>query len=257
MFKRRKRRVEESGPYYKQRNWQLSAGFLGVALVVGVIVTAVSGGPDTTTARANAVASDGPLSDDSDSSGSSGAKDSRPHGCRTDDSAGAALPTAAPKDVERHKLGVSRLPVSASAGPTRISGDLWWCFAHTPTGAALAATVIPSQMSGSNWRTVTERQVVAGSGREMWEFKRATVKDIDSENTDVTPSSYVGFEVTSYKRTAASVKLLLKSSQGFAATTIDLRWNGGDWKVLPDGDGSLHTPVSSVSDTNSFVLWGV
>ncbi|WP_406166548.1 hypothetical protein [Streptomyces sp. NBC_00996] len=254
MFKRRERRVEESGPYYKQRNWQLSAGFLGVAVVVGLIVTMVSGNDTTTPDRAKAATSDGPLSDDSDNSA---AKDSRPHGCRTDDSAGAALPTAAPKDVERRKLGVSQLPVSASAGPTRISGDLWWCFAHTPTGAALAATIIPSQMSGSNWRTVTERQVVAGSGREMWEFKRATVKDIDSENTDVTPASYVGFEVTSYKSSAASVKLLLKSSQGFAATTIDLRWNGGDWKVLPDGDGSLHTPVSSISDTNSFILWGV
>ncbi|MFJ4922369.1 hypothetical protein [Streptomyces sp. NPDC088725] len=249
MFRRRERRVEESGPYYKQRSWQLSAGFIGIVVVVGVIVTLTSNHRGTTD-RANAAASVGPLS------GTSVPEGSRPQGCRTDDSAGGALPKAAPKDVSWHTLGVSRVPVSASAGPTRIEGTLWWCFAHTPTGAALAAHIIPSQMSGSGWRTVTRQQVVDGTGRDMFEFQRATVQDTDSESG--TPvASYAGFSVTSYRSTGATVKLLLKSDQGYAATTIVLRWSGGDWKVVPDDNGALHSPVSVVQSTNGYTLWGV
>ncbi|MFF3415091.1 hypothetical protein ACFYW9_10360 [Streptomyces sp. NPDC002698] len=250
MFKRRERRIAESGPYYRQRSWQLSAGFLGIVVVVGGIVTMLSG-PDTTTDRANAAASEGPLAT------ASGKKDGRPGGCRTDDSAGAAPPRAAPKDVSWRTLGVARVPVSVSAGPTLIQGSLWWCYAHTPTGAALAAHIIPSQMSGSNWRTVTEQQVVSGQGREMFEFQRATVRSTDSQSSGTTVASYVGFSVASYTDTAATVRLLLKSAQGYAATDISLRWSGGDWKVQPDDNGSLHSPVSAVQSTSGFVLWGV
>ncbi|WP_241778546.1 MULTISPECIES: hypothetical protein [unclassified Streptomyces] len=249
LFKRRERRVEESGPYYKQRSWQLSAGFIGVVVVVGMIVTLTSGHSGTAD-RANAAASVGPLS------GKSVPKGGRPQGCRTDDSAGDALPKAAPKDISWRTLGVSRVPVSASAGPTRIEGDLWWCYAHTPVGAVLAAHIIPSQMSGSGWRTVTKQQVVDGIGRDMFEFQRATVQDTDSGSS--TPvASYVGFIVSSYGSTGATVKLLLKGEQGYAATTIVLRWSGGDWKVVPDDNGALHSPVAAVQNTTGYTLWGV
>ncbi|WP_339130124.1 hypothetical protein WJM95_14520 [Streptomyces sp. f51] len=249
MFKRRERRLAESGPYYKQRSWQLSAGFLAVVAVVGGVVTVLSG-PDTTTAHANAAASSGPLAGPS-------VQDGRPRGCRTDDSAGSEPPKAAPKDIAWRTLGVARVPVSASAGPTRIQGPLWWCYAHTPTGAALAAHVIPSQMSGSDWRTVTEQQVVSGRGRDMFEFQRATVQSTDTQNSGTTVATYAGFSVSSYADRAATVRLLIKSAQGYAATDISLRWSGGDWKVVADDNGSLHSPVSAVQSTNGFVLWGV
>lgn len=250
MFKRRERRVEESGPYYKQRSWQLSAGFIGVVVVVGMIVTLTSG-HDPAGDRANAVASVGPLTH------APVTKDGRPQGCSTDDSAGDALPKAAPKDISWQTLGVSRVPVSASAGPTRIEGSLWWCFAHTPIGAVLAAHIIPSQMSGSGWRAVSKQQIVSGRGRDMFDFQRATVQDVDTPSSGTPVATYVGFSVTSYKSTAATVKLLLKSDQGYASTTIALSWNGGDWKVQPDGNGSLHTPVSVAQSTNGYTLWGV
>ncbi|WP_369186664.1 hypothetical protein [Streptomyces sp. R08] len=251
MFRRRERRAAESGPYWKQRSWQMSAGFLGIVVVVGGFVTALSG-TDAAADHGTAAASAGPLS------GTSALVDGRPRGCRTDDSAGGTVPTTAPRDISWRTLGVARVPVSASAGPTLIQGPLWWCFAHTPIGAVLAASVIPSQMSGSHWRTVTEEQVVAGQGREMWEFQRGTVQDIDgAAAADTSVASYVGFSVTSYTSSAATVRLLLKSDQGYAATTITLRWSGGDWKVLPDGNGALHSPVSSAQSTIGFTLWGV
>ncbi|MGW1034431.1 hypothetical protein ACWD4Z_19840 [Streptomyces antibioticus] len=247
-FRRRERRLAESGPYYRQRGWQMSAGFLAVVVVVGGVVTALSGS-DATTGRADAAASEGPLSR------ASAPQDGRPQGCRTDDGADAGPPETAPEDVTWRPLGVTKVPVSASAGPTLIQGPLWWCYAHTPTGAVLAAHVIPSHMSGSDWRTVTEQQVVAGQGRDMFEFQRATVRDTDAPN-GAEVASYAGFSVVSYEDTAAVIRLLLKSTQGYAVTTVSLRWSGGDWKVRPDDNGSLHSPVSAVQSAGGFTLWG-
>lgn len=249
MLMRRERRTEPSGPYWKQRNWQWSAGFLAVVVLLGgfVALTSESDG-------ATAAASEGPLSH------GSALRDGRPQGCATDDSAGDALPKSAPKDLSWQTLGIARVPVSTSAGPTRTTGPMRWCYAHTPVGAALAATVIPSQMSGSGWKTVSRQQVVAGRGRDLFEFQRATVQDIDSaaQSGGTSAGSYAGFSVSSYTRGAANVSLLIRTGQGYATTTIALRWSGGDWKVVPDDGGSLHTPVTTVQGSPSgYVLWGV
>lgn len=252
MVTRKRRSAEEPEPYWKQRAWQVSAGFLAVVLVLGGIV-ALTSAQDTGEDRVSAAAP-GPLS------GGAAAHNGRPHGCSTDDSTGDTLPKTPPKDVSWPTLGITRVPVSASAGPTRTTGTLRWCFAHTPLGAVLAAHVIPSQMSGPGWRAAAQQQVVAGHGRDLFVFQRSTVQDIDGgERPGSTSSaSYAGFSVTSYKSTAATVRLLLRTGQGYAATTIVLRWSGGDWKVLPGNDGSLHSPVTAVQGgTSGYTLWGV
>ncbi|MET8829997.1 hypothetical protein ABZX40_30885 [Streptomyces sp. NPDC004610] len=252
MFLRRQRRTEESGPYWRQPGWQLSAGFLALVVVIGGLVAltsaatgGVGGGP------AETAASEGPLS-----AGAPLADGGRPEGCTTDDSAGEMPPKAGPGDIEWRTLGVGRVPVSASAGPTRFQGDLWWCFAHTPAGAALAATVIPSQMSESGWRTVTEQQLVPGAGRDMFEFQRSLSPDTSRRRDGSPASSYVGFSLTAYTPEAATVSLLIKGGQGFTATSIQVRWSDGDWKVRPLIDGSLYTEMTTVQDTNGYLLWG-
>ncbi|MEV6008689.1 hypothetical protein AB0M29_17960 [Streptomyces sp. NPDC051976] len=248
MLIRRKRRPEPAGPYWKQRSWQLSAGFLGLVVLLGGFVALTSHGDGAT-----AVVPEGPLP------GDSVPRDGRPQGCQTDDSAGGTLPTSAPKDISWHTLGIGRVPESTSAGPTRTSGPVRWCYAHTPVGAALAATVIPSEMSGSGWKTVSRQQVVAGRGRDMFEFQRSTVQNMDSaaQTGGESVGTYAGFSVTSYASGAANISLLIRTGEGYATTGIALRWSGGDWKVVPDDDGSLHTPVTTVQGSpNGYVLWG-
>ncbi|MGW4733824.1 hypothetical protein ACWEQC_32450 [Streptomyces shenzhenensis] len=245
MLTRRQRRTEESEPYWRQRGWQLSAGFLAVAVVLGGFAAVASGGDGRTPA-----ASSGPLS-------GSLTEDGRPQGCRTDDSAGATLPTAAPKDIDWRMIGVVRVPVSATAGPTHDDGTPWWCFARTATGAVLAAHIITAQMGESGWRTVAAEQLVPGQPRDMFVFRRSTVADSVAANTTDTSavSTYVGFSVPSCTRTTASVNLLMRSTQGYAATTVNLRWEKGDWKVVPFSDGSLYAQVRSVQNTRGYLLW--
>lgn len=249
IFTRGEQRSEESGPYWKQRSWQASAVFLALVVVLGVIATLTSGAGSA--GRAKASVSKGPLS------GTVSKKDGRPGGCRTDDSAGDAIPTTVPKDITWHTLGIGRVPVSASAGPTRFQGAVWWCFAHTPMGSVLAATVIPTQMSGSEWRTVTDQQVVAGQGRRLFEFQRTAVPDTDSSDSAQVTSSYAGFQVASYTGEAATIRLLIKNDQGYAKTSVSVRWSGGDWKVQPDGSGGLYSQLATEQSAVGYTLWGV
>ncbi|MFL4905904.1 hypothetical protein ACJ6WF_22690 [Streptomyces sp. MMS24-I2-30] len=247
MFLRRQRQTEESGPYWRQRGWQLSAGFLALVVVVGAVVALTSGGDGSAEAAAP---TPGPLS---------GAltKDGRPVGCHTDDSAGDALPKAAPKDVTWRTIGVTRVPVSATAGPTQTKGTPWWCFSHTAMGAVVAAHVITAQTSEPGWQTVVKEQLVAGSGRDMFEFTREISGDSASRGVDKSMiASYAGFSVLSCTRTAASVSLLMRNQQGFMSTSINLRWEKGDWKILPADSGSLFSKPQSVQNTNDYLVWG-
>ncbi|MEU2747053.1 hypothetical protein ABZ613_12300 [Streptomyces collinus] len=262
----RRYRSDPSEPYWKQRGWQVSAAFLGVVVLLSGIV-ALTAGRGTADDGASAPPSKGPLS------GTPAMKDGRPDGCRTDDSRGGVMPTSPPDDVDWRALGVARVPVSASAGPTLTQGPVWWCFAHTPAGAVLAAHIIPSHMSGPDWRTIAQEQVVAGPGRDLFVFKRSTVRDDGPGGTPDTGSasgshrdagsgsssaaSYAGFSVPAYSGEAATVELLLKTGQGYATTSVALRWSGGDWKVQPSDNGALHTPVKAVQGTNGHLLWGV
>ncbi|MEU9338172.1 hypothetical protein AB0D49_34325 [Streptomyces sp. NPDC048290] len=243
---RRERRAEETEPYWRQRGWQWSAVFLFLVFAVGGLVTLLAPGSDAGARPA----AEGPLSDAADRG------DARPGGCATDDRAGAAAPTGPPEDLTWRTLGIARVPVSATAGPTRFDGDVWWCYAHTPTGAALAATVILGHMSEPGWRTVTDQQLVDGGARRMFEFLRSRSEDTVRPPNGAPASVHMGFSLTSYTSTKATVALLIKGDEGFTATSVQLRWDGGDWKVLPQGSGSLYSEPTTASNTTGYVLWG-
>ncbi|MGI5455851.1 hypothetical protein ACQEWB_22250 [Streptomyces sp. CA-249302] len=233
-------------PFWRQRGWQLSAGFLAVILFLAVFAALTGDGDRPAGATGK------------ESTGQVVAlptlRGGRPEGCSADDGGGDTAPTNAPSDVRWRDLSGTRVPVSASAGPTMTTGPVWWCFAHSPTGAALAAHVIPSQMSGPAWRSVTRMQVVAGRGRDLFESQRSVVPDATPDAGGST-ASYAGFSVTSYQNPTATVALLIKSASGYSSTAVRLRWSDGDWKLVPGDDGSLHTPVQSVSGPGGFVLW--
>ncbi|GAA2695623.1 hypothetical protein ACFY9G_35985 [Streptomyces anthocyanicus] len=218
----------------------MSAGFLAITLTVGGIVALTTGGGETSAPAATDLPDLG--------------RGDRPEGCRTDDS-GEAVPMAPPKGIKWRMLGLVRVPVSAEAGPTRMDGGVWWCFAHTPLGAVMAAHIITSEVTEKHWRSVVDRQIVAGQGRDIFKFTRAIEPDIirgSASNSVATPA---GFTVTSYTDSAAEVKLLLRTSSGYAGSTFDLRWSGGDWRLLPSSDGALHSDVTPMENPRGYVLW--
>ncbi|GGO95756.1 hypothetical protein [Wenjunlia tyrosinilytica] len=263
------RRSKETGewhkPFWRQRGWMVSAVFLAVVAAFAAVSLVVGGGGkaeagskdaaagDRGAKRANGAArtpSAAPAGTDA------GRDEPRPAGCSTDDS-DKAVPQGPPKDLRWKKIGTSSVPTSKAAGPLTVEGPLWSCFARTPMGAVLAAHVIPAHMSGDDWKEVTEHQVLAGPSRDAFVAHRSDVT-ASTAPPQQGPATYAGFSVLSWSPDRATVQLLVRGPQGgYGATSVSLRWSGGDWKVAPAADGSLHSPFAPASGTNGFVTWGV
>ncbi|MFI6661398.1 hypothetical protein ACIBL8_38380 [Streptomyces sp. NPDC050523] len=258
VFSRGTKSSAQDEPFWKQRGWAAWATFLAGLLAMSVLSILTQ--DDTSNRPSNdlAVAAPGPLSPGS-SAGGNRHPDSRPEGCRTDDSQ-TGKPTSEPSDVKWQRLNVTSVPTSASVGPLRYDGPLWWCFARTPMGAVLAAHIILSQMTGANWRTIAGQQLVPGPYRDSFVEQRSRFPDAEFEEKakDGAIGKYVGFSVSSFTPDSAKVRLLISAPlAGYGTTTISLHWREGDWKVTPDKEGSLYSKMTSTVSTSGFVMWGV
>ncbi|MGI5347338.1 hypothetical protein ACQEU8_03995 [Streptomyces sp. CA-250714] len=262
MFRRKNGQPNQANdsPYWKQRSWIFSAVFLAAALVVGsVSYLTGSGDGEDERAAPSRKADSGPLSKGAPKGRGASAAE-RPDGCRIEAGTGGSkgstqLPSSAPKDVAWRNLKGTMVPTSPSAGPTLVSGPVWWCYARTPMGAVMAAHSILTHMSGADWRTVAQQQLVAGEGREEFISQRSSIPQSEVENQEA--GVYSGFTVQAFSRDAATVRIIMKSSSGsLTGTTVSLRWSGGDWKVQPRANGALYSSPTSTSSTGGFIRWG-
>lgn len=256
MFGSRRKRIPDDRPFYKQRSWLGSAAYLallGVMMLVALVADVLGGesassakdGPDPLAGLS------GPLSP-GDPQHVRGGPEGRPDGCRTEDRS-AAKPTSPPADVRWREISMVMVPTSPSAGPLHTD-DVWWCFAHTPSGAVLAAHVIPVKLSGDAWRTVAEQQIVPGERRDRFVTRKSAAGAADPESSAV--GRFVGFSVTSYAQDSATVRLLLTNPVGgHLSTSVSVRWRDGDWKVALQDDGALYSSVIRTKPAG-FVMWG-
>ena len=234
---------EEPKPFWQHRRWQLSAAFLTIVLCTGLVAALGSGGGDSS----GDVAAPGPVIGGLEPDGS------RPHGCRTDDS-DQRIPAAAPSDLTWQPLNGALTPRSASAGPLQTTGPLQWCFAHTPMGAVMAANVIPRHMSGPDWRTVVDQQLVPGFARDYFMAMRESMGE-DAVATRST-TTLAGFQVVKYTPKTATIRILARQAEAaYLSVDYTVDWDGVDWKLRPLTVGGLYTNVSPVLSLVGFVLW--
>jgi hypothetical protein len=166
-----------------------------------------------------------------------------------------AIPTAAPVTAWADYHGVL-IPTSATAGPARVTGDVASGFAHSPTGALLAATQLPvRRILAADWSTVLTRSVVPGPGVAVWRSTRSQL------GTEITPpaggwTQTAGYRFLAYNPDQAVIQFLNSASTGdFTVTVTTVSWNGGDWKLVlqPDGDDTpTTTPVTSPA---GYTIW--
>ncbi|MFK4798879.1 hypothetical protein ACI3K5_09335 [Streptomyces sp. MPA0124] len=236
-------------PFWQQRGWILSAGFLATLLVIGLIALMSSGG---TSDRADGGPTPPPATP---TPSGSGKPDARPAGCRTDDS-DQTRPTAVPEDFEWKANGTGLVPVSETAGPRTYDGPVWSCYAHTPTGAVLAAQAITDHFSYPGWREVMERQVVPGPGRDALVSSRSQEEDKPTSGK-ADAGGYAGFLILAYDKEEATVMLLLRGPNAgvYGTASVTVRWHEGDWKIVPGADGSVYSGMAQVSGTQGFVTW--
>ncbi|MCC5032072.1 hypothetical protein DMH02_002035 [Streptomyces sp. WAC 00631] len=235
-------------PFWQQRGWVLSAGFLLSLAALGGVAALAGGGEDGSRGTEAA-----PAGTPSAPPTAGGGSDGRPEGCGTDDS-DQDTPTEPPKDLKWKSVGSSRVPTSASVGPTSFEGRVWSCYARTPMGAVMAVHGISSQMSYPGWRDVVEKQFVPGNGTDAFVEKRSKLKDTPlTEGPD--KGNYVGFSVLSYSENQAAVMMLMEIDGDHLSTSLSVKWEAGDWKLLPQSNGSITSAFSRASGTNGFVLW--
>jgi len=166
-----------------------------------------------------------------------------------------AIPTAAPVTAWADYHGVL-IPTSTSAGPARVSGDVASGFAHSPTGALLAATQLPvRRILAADWSTVLTRSVVPGPGVAVWRSTRSQL------GTEITPpaggwTQTAGYRFLAYNPDQAVIQFLHSASTGdFTVTVATVAWTGGDWKLVlqPNGDDTPDTtPVTSPA---GYTIW--
>ncbi len=166
-----------------------------------------------------------------------------------------AIPIAAPVTTWADYHGVL-IPTSATAGPGRVSGDVASGFAHSPTGALLAATQLPvRRILAADWATVLTTSVVPGPGVAVWRSTRSQL------GTQITPpaggwTQTAGYRFLAYNPDQAVIQFLNSAPTGdFTVTVATVAWDGGDWKLVlqPDGDDTPDTtPVTSPA---GFTIW--
>lgn len=167
-----------------------------------------------------------------------------------------AVPTTSPTGVSWQLFNSVALPYSKTAGPLLVDGLVARCFAHTPTGALLAAAQIGTRAQLSpQWREVDLAQVLPGPGRDRLMTELAQVASFAPPEGGY--GQFAGFEFQSYDPTEATIEFVSRFRSGAMQVTAEtVRWSGGDWKLQLQPDGGTSATAQPVTDLTGFVPWG-
>lgn len=179
----------------------------------------------------------------------------------TPDNGDKRIPTAAPPGVTWTFFHGVALPQSRTYGPTQVRGDLAAGYAHSPTGALLAAANISVRYGSSpEWRAILDEQTVPGPGREAFAAIRA--EHPISASSQPAPGSrgqIAGFRFVNYTPEVATIQIVSQfASYGgvLQMTTLTVRWNGQDWLLELQPDGGASPTASRVNSLAQFTPWG-
>jgi hypothetical protein len=166
---------------------------------------------------------------------------------------GDVIPSGPPPGLAWRHLGAMPVPVSPAAGPAHRTGAAWRCYAHSPTGAVLAAFGIPAALCGPHWRDASAVEVLPSPGRHEFLAAGALQGFTPPSGTVTRP---VGFAVVSYTHAQATVETLVADGSGYAASFRTLAWAEGDWKLVMLPDGTAGPGPQVITTAAGFTLWG-
>lgn len=167
----------------------------------------------------------------------------------------AGTPTTAPLTTWRSwrtQLVETMLPSVTGEGPDRMLPSELSGYAHTPTGALLAAANIVMPLyyatDKAEWASIADSMVIWPDGARVdLADRRAEAKT----PANPVPLALVGFRYISYTDGEATVRLWWRgqSTLGLITTVV---WRDGDWRVAWD-ENAADTRVLTASD--SYIPW--
>lgn len=230
--------------------FMVSAGFLLVIVLLAVLVVLTTGGEDgAETAAAPAPSAPAhsatPTADDG--------------ACPALKDTTTALPDLAPKGVTWELFRTMALPSSKASGPAVIEGDVARCYAHTPTGALLAAAQISTRSAlAEDWQTVMKRQAYGDALGELMKKRAAAEKKAPAPDPEPGElGQLAGFRFVTYSKTFAVIELVTRFNQPefLQVSTVTLRWSpkADDWQYEVS---HAHAQPKSVDSLAGYVKWG-
>ncbi|WP_330346628.1 hypothetical protein OG858_47365 (plasmid) [Streptomyces europaeiscabiei] len=229
---------------FRQRWFVVSAVFIVAVILLGALVVITTGDSSGDEAADPAPAPSATTAASSPADGCAGLSDKD-----------TALPTTAPKGVTWGLFRTVALPVSGTAGPAAADGDMTTCFAHTPTGALMAAAQISIRsMLAANWEDVWVKQTF-GDAKDA---QLAALRDELGSSPLPEPApgelgQFAGFRFVTYGGDTAVIELLTRFSDGaLRVNTASMRWHDGDWQY----EVSSTAQQRVVSSEEGFIGWG-
>lgn len=136
------------------------------------------------------------------------------------------------------------IPLQEQGGPAATyANGVRYCFAHSPTGAVLAAMVTLGQIRNPHLtEAVLRTRIAPGAGltRALRE-----VRSTPTPRGEGDTSQFTGFKVIDYEPTKAIISIAVQiDPQSVAALPMTLLWLKGDWKVVLQPDGSFNGEVA-------------
>ena len=164
-----------------------------------------------------------------------------------------------PADVSFVRVGGVDLPVSAATGPAVTGGGLARGFAHTRAGAVVAAVHLLVRTTPQVGPVVfgpTLADQVVGQYADAMRSHVATAYAQAAADAGITygqplgelPATVAGVRVDAYTDTHTTLSVLTSALDAtgvtrYAATTVELSYTGGDWRLVAPRDGQWETAV--------------
>lgn len=152
-----------------------------------------------------------------------------------------------PAGTQWGTVGSMSVPqASGTLGPQHTSGVWNTCFAHSPTGALLAAM--------NFWAESTHGAADAGETYQHLAVNvpRGALSATDHLD-DTGPFQYDGYKYDSYTSSEARISLVMRGPGKLIAVVTPMSWNGSDWRYLFPSGGV--PPFEAIPDLTGYVPW--
>lgn len=168
------------------------------------------------------------------------------------------MPRVAPPAVTWQFETDMLIPQQAQGGPAVTeSNGLRRCFAHSPTGAVLAAMVTLGQVRNPQLtEAVLAKRMAPGPGLTK---ALAQARTSPSPGNTEKASQFTGFKIIDYLPNRAIVAIAVQVDyRSVGSLPLTLVWSGGDWKVMLQADGSFNGSVAPdvLNSLDGYVRFG-
>jgi hypothetical protein len=263
----------EKTSFLEERGFVASVIVIGAVLICLVVWAIASNGSETPAANPSQTPSTvAPTEQPTESSGPPATPTEQPTATQTappppnshtggchDRNPDQAIPRlAAPPAVTWQFEGEMLVPLQAAAGPAATAANgVRSCFAHSPTGAVLAAMVLLGQVQNPEVSVATlKTRVLAGPGRDA--AIAAAKAEIQTPPTEAGDVQFSGFKVLDYPPNATRTIIQVVANlnnKAYGALPITMQWSHGDWYAVLQDDGTFNGSVEPdiLSSLNGYV----